>query len=314
MKLSKIISLIPMVVLLVAIPRLSLASIEDEKSYTTRKSTSKSEEGATEEQKFYRENQSPYRVNLALDLGIVVVGSLIASVPRLMVNEGEGPWCGLECDLDDVNDFDRQTMAEGSELAGDFSDYVMYGLVSFSLIFDIIDVGVSDPHDGWRGFGVDFLVVLETAMVTLGVNGLVAMIVRRPRPYVYDDTYSEEFRTEGEAATSFYSGHTSLAFSVATSYSRLFMLRHPDSPLIAPIWIFSYAAAGTVGALRLVSSSHFLSDVLVGAVAGVGFGLLVPWLHELPRKKSSSPYTQQARFRMSPYFSGISAGVFGSFN
>ena len=60
-------------------------------------------------------------------------------------------------------------------------------------------MGVSKPHDGWRGFGVDFLVLLETMSVTLNVNGLVAMIVRRPRPYAYDDANPDDFRLEGEA-------------------------------------------------------------------------------------------------------------------
>ena len=44
---------------------------------------------------FYKPNQSPYRVNLFLDIGIITVGAALTSIPRIMVNEGEGPWCGL---------------------------------------------------------------------------------------------------------------------------------------------------------------------------------------------------------------------------
>ncbi len=286
--------LIAVVILFTTAPGVSFALDEDEKL-------------------FYRPNQSPYRVNLLLDIGVIVVGSVLTSVPRIMVNEGDGPWCGLECDVNDVNAFDRATMSDGSQTAGDISDYVMFSFIPLTFVFDAIDVGVSKPHDGWRGFGVDLLVLLETMAVTLGINGLVAMVVRRPRPYVYDKSDSDDFRTEGEAAMSFYSGHTSLVFALATAYSRLFMLRHPASPLIAPIWIFTYAAAGTVGALRVVSSAHFLSDMLVGVVTGVGFGLLVPWLHELPDKNGSSSHSTQARVQMRPYFSGMSTGVIGSF-
>ncbi len=107
----------------------------------------------TADEPFYRPNQSPYQVNLVLDLGVIVVGSLLASVPRIMVNEGDGPWCGLSCDLDDVNALDRAVMTDGSQTAGDISDYVMYGYISSTFIMDAIDVMASGPHDGWRGFG-----------------------------------------------------------------------------------------------------------------------------------------------------------------
>ncbi|MCP4675180.1 MAG: phosphatase PAP2 family protein [Deltaproteobacteria bacterium] len=298
MKTSKTAVLITVVVFFIIMPLSSFAVDEE----------------APAEEGYYRPNQSPYRVNLLLDIGVIIVSTALTSIPRIMVNEGDGPWCGLECDIKDVNAFDRATMAEGSQVAGDISDYVMFSIIPLTFVFDAIDVGVSKPRDGWRGFGVDLVVLLETMAVSLSVNSMVAMIVRRPRPYVYDESDSDEFRTEGEAAMSFYSGHTSVVFAMATAYSRMFMLRHPDSPLIAPIWIFTYAAAGTVGALRVVSSAHFLSDVLVGAVTGVGIGLLIPWLHELPRKEGSSSHTEQARIQMRPYFSGTAAGVFGSFN
>ncbi len=298
MRTLKAIAPITLLILLIAMPESSLAADEE----------------VPLEEGFYRPNQSPYRVNLVLDIGVILVGTAVMSIPRMMVNDGPGPSCGLDCNPGDINAFDRATMAEGSQTAGDVSDIVMFSFIPLMFVFDAIDVGVSKPHDGWRGFGIDLLVLLETMSLTLNVNGLVAMIVRRPRPYVYDKSDSDEFRTEGEAAMSFYSGHTSVVFALATAYSRLFMLRHPDSPLIAPIWLFTYAAAGTVGALRVISSAHFLSDVLVGAVTGVGFGLFVPWLHELPRKKGSSSRSEQSRILMRPYFSGTAAGVFGSFN
>ncbi|MCP4606543.1 MAG: phosphatase PAP2 family protein [Proteobacteria bacterium] len=205
-------------------------------------------------------------------------------------------------------------MSKGSQTAGDISDYVMFSFIPLTFVFDAIDVWVSKPHDGWRGFGVDLLILLETMSVTLNINGLVAMVVRRPRPYVYDESDSDDFRTEGEAAMSFYSGHTSVVFALATAYSRLFMLRHPESPLIVPMWIFTHGAAGAVGALRVLSSAHFLTDVIVGAISGVGFGLLIPWLHELPSDERMSSHPKKASIQVRPYFSGMSAGLVGSFH
>ncbi len=57
-----------------------------------------------------------------------------------------------------------------------------------------------------------------------------------------------------------------------------------------------------------------ITPMIVGAVSGVGIGLLIPWLHQLPDKKDSSSQNQQARIRLRPYFSGKAAGFFGSFN
>ncbi len=303
--------------LLTTMPISSFASNEDGHAPTSEETVSKSQAPAKEssaEERFYRPNQSPYRVKPALELTLIVIGGVAINVPRLMVNENRGPWCGLECDVKDVNALDRKTMTSGSQTAADVSDYLMFGFLPLTFVFDAIDVGVSKPLDGWRGFGADALVLLETMGVTLYVNGLVAMIVRRPRPYVYRESESDDFRQEGEAAMSFYSGHTSIVFAAATAYSRLFMLRHPDSKLIAPVWIFTHGIAATVGALRLVSGAHFLTDVIVGAVSGVGFGLVIPWLHELPDKEDPSSHPQQARIHMRPFFSGNSAGLFGSFN
>jgi membrane-associated phospholipid phosphatase len=247
-----------------------------------------------------------------LELPLIFIGASLTTVPRMLVAEQAGPWCGLDCDPDDVNAFDRLTINRASQAAGDASDYLMFGFLPLPFLFDLIDVAVSDPHDGWRGYGRDFLVLLETMTMSLCVNSLVAMIVRRPRPYVYNDDVDDDFRLEGEAAMSFYSGHTSVVFALATAYSRLFMLRHPCSALVVPMWIFTYAAAAAEGALRVVSGSHFLTDTIVGAAAGIGIGLLVPWLHELPDAPDPER-PGQLSVQMRPYFAGTSAGLLGSF-
>ncbi len=260
-----------------------------------------------------RSNASPYGVNPVRSITFITTGFLVATLPRMMINEfGSPPRCGLDCDVNDINAFDRAFMTPGSLTAANWSDALMYGSLTLPFIFDAIDVGRSKPEDGFRGFGIDALVLFETMGVSLWVNGLVAMIVQRPRPYVYDETNSDEFRLEPEAAMSFYSGHTSIVFAAATAYSRLFMLRHPKSKLIVPMWIVMEGLAGTVGALRVVSSAHFMSDVLVGAATGFGIGLLVPWIHELPGGRSDS--NDIARVKLRPYFSGISYGFVGTFN
>jgi membrane-associated phospholipid phosphatase len=82
---------------------------------------------------------------------------------------------------------------------------------------------------------------------------------------------------------SFYSGHTSTAFAMATAYGYLFTARHPRSKWIAPVWILGYAYASTTGVLRVAAGKHFWSDVIVGAIAGTAVGLAIPAAHRLTK-------------------------------
>lgn len=84
--------------------------------------------------------------------------------------------------------------------------------------------------------------------------------VDRPRPYVSYPGYIHPRGLEG--SPSFPSGHTSLAFSTATSLS----MYCPKWYVIVPS--FTWAAA--VGYSRMNEGVHYPSDVLVGAVFGAG--------------------------------------------
>jgi len=264
----------------------------------------------------YRPNQSPYRVWPLWEVSLLVAGGLATGVPRFIVDTGgggDGPSCGLSCDPHDVNAFDRPLAGQASQTAGDVSDYLMYSFIPLPFVLDLVDVAVSDPHDGWSGYGVDSLVLLEAMAVSLYVNSAVSLLTHRPRPYVYNDSTDDDFRQRREASMSFYSGHTSVVFAAATAYSRLFMLRHPQSGLVLPVWILTHCIASTIGVVRVGSGSHFPSDVIVGAATGVGFGLLIPWLHELPAgEQGPSTDPDRVGVRLQPRVSDSSIGLVGS--
>lgn len=92
----------------------------------------------------------------------------------------------------------------------------------------------------------------------------------RPRPYVTYPDLIEPYRPF--ESRSMPSGHTSLAFSAATSLS----LKYPKWYVIAP----SYFWACSVGYSRMNLGVHYPSDVIAGAVLGIGSAYLTLLVNE----------------------------------
>ena len=98
--------------------------------------------------------------------------------------------------------------------------------------------------------------VIEALSLTYGLK----YTIDRQRPY---EKYPDNIRPiEPEDSPSFPSGHTTAAFSLATSLS----ITYPKWYVIAPSAIW---ACG-VGLARINQGVHYPSDVLTGAAIGVG--------------------------------------------
>ena len=103
-------------------------------------------------------------------------------------------------------------------------------------------------------------------------------IVQRKRPF---DEYSFIVKRDEGGGYSFPSGHTSAAFTTATSLSLLF----PKWYVIVP----SFLWASSVGYARMYQGVHYPSDVLAGAVVGAGSAWLgwkvQKWMDKKQRRK-----------------------------
>lgn len=118
--------------------------------------------------------------------------------------------------------------------------------------------------------------ILASSIITVGLK----YGIDRDRPFI---TYPEIEKLTHAGSPSFPSGHTSMAFSAATSLS----ITYPRWYVIAP----SFLWASGVGYSRMHLGVHYPSDVFVGALIGSGSAWLCHILNKkiFGHKKSLTP-------------------------
>jgi len=222
--------------------------------------------------------EDPFHAELAVDLPIIALtGSVYVATE---VIKHQLPWDGcLGCDPSRLGPLDRRVLDNYVRGAAPASDALLYSSLVIPIAADLGDV--LGHRTGLRGWGKDVAVLVETATVNAALNTAVKFAIGRPRPFSYGLDGSGRDPTDGDARLSFYSGHTSTTFAMATAYGYLFTARHPRSKWIAPVWLLGYAFAGTTGVLRVAAGKHFWSDVIVGAIAGTAMGLAIPAAHRV---------------------------------
>ena len=113
--------------------------------------------------------------------------------------------------------------------------------------------------------------LIASGIITVGLK----YSFNRPRPFI---TYPDLITKKSSAGSySFPSGHTSSAFATATSLS----LMYPKWYVIAP----SFLWASAVGYSRMELGVHYPSDVLIGALIGMGSSFLMWKINKLMIKK-----------------------------
>ena len=233
----------------------------------------------------------PLQIRLGVDLPILALGAAIALGTELVGGGSEQRWAGCGgCSPTDLNALDRTVIGKHSHGAAVFSDAALAATVGLPFVLDLGDVLIQRARDrpDWkarhmRSWGKDAVVLLETFFVNFATTNVVKLAVRRPRPYSYDETSTVGDPTENQARLSFYSGHASSAFAMATAYAYLFQLRHPRSRWALPVWVLGLGLASATAVARVEAGKHFWTDVIVGATAGTAIGLLVPALHRHAR-------------------------------
>ncbi|MDI9364879.1 MAG: phosphatase PAP2 family protein [Flavobacterium sp.] len=139
---------------------------------------------------------------------------------------------------------------------------VSVGVPATQLLVGFIKKDKKLQHQGWQTIG-------GLAINTLVTQGL-KYTIKRDRPYEQYPLLINPYTIETDK--SFPSGHTSTAFSVATSLS----MQYKKWYVVVP----AYAWASSVGYSRLYLGEHYPTDVLAGAAIGAGSAWLSQYLNK----------------------------------
>ncbi len=180
------------------------------------------------------------------------------------------------CDPGSLDSAMRDTLrwndTSAANLASNLGAYVFVPLSSLGLLaLDTRSEGRLDELPG------DGLVIAEAVALNGALTQIVKFTVGRERPFVHALPAAEKPLTAHPADNnvSFYSSHTSFAFSLAVSTATVASMRHYRwAPVI---WGVGLVGAAAVGYLRIAADQHYFTDVLVGAAAGSAIGFAVPY-------------------------------------
>jgi membrane-associated phospholipid phosphatase len=166
----------------------------------------------------------------------------------------------------------RWNDTSAANLASNLGAYVFVPLTSLGLLsLDAQREGRLDELPG------DGLVIAEAVALNGALTQIVKFAVGRERPFVHELPVDQKPLTAHPADNnvSFYSSHTSFAFSLAVATATVAsMRRYRWAPVI---WAVGLAGAATTGYLRIAADQHYFTDVLVGAAAGSAIGFGVPY-------------------------------------
>lgn len=224
-----------------------------------------------------------YNLNMATDSSLLITGA------ALNISGYTMQYFGKPATTDDIQRaqqnqnflfIDKLVIDNWSPTAAKTSDIFIGTIMATPLLFFALP-------DTRNNFGKIMLMYAETMMICNGLNITTKNIVKRYRPYVYNNQVPIDNKLTYDTRLSFYSGHTTNAFASATFFTMILLNYYTNIP--AGIGVATiYTMAATIAILRLVAGKHFPTDVLTGALIGSASAILVIKLHEGSEKDESA--------------------------
>jgi membrane-associated phospholipid phosphatase len=240
---------------------------------------------------------------------VAIPAVVAATIGISTVNVDNPRWTGGILFDNGVRGALRLQSASARSHAASASDYLLYGV---SILPFLIDAGVLTGvvHKrmdlAWQMFVLDAEAITLTAFVDTSTK----RIAGRQRPDVPECQINPTLPDCSSSGKnfSFFSGHTAIASTAAT----LRCLQHFNLHLYGNDLVdgaacgVAIAAATTTGLLRVMSDSHYITDVLAGAAVGVGSAFLVYAIHVRPMANGERPIPISLHLRRD--FLGVTYG------
>ena len=215
------------------------------------------------------------------DWFVTAAGAGVA-LTSAIVKPAPAPWRGGILFDEEARNALRMRSEDSRGFARDTSDV----LISLSVMGPfLIDVLVTAWwYRGSKDVAQEMaLIDLETLAIAAAVHGTISTFAGRERPYGRTcggelPENSLDCDTFGRYR-SYFSGHTVLAFTsaslVCTHHLNLRLFESGPTDVLA--CASSMATAAATGAGRILGDQHYSTDVLTGAVVGLGIGFGVPY-------------------------------------
>ncbi|MDR0966414.1 MAG: phosphatase PAP2 family protein [Myxococcales bacterium] len=187
-------------------------------------------------------------------------------------------WCGRNALDDSVTRALAWNDIGAASKVGDLFAYVAMPLATAGTL-----ALVTASESRFEEMPLNLLIMAETLVLSMTFNQIVKYAVGRERPFVAELSASEKSKTSSPADNnlSFYSAHSSVAFALAVSAGTIAHLRGYEAEPY--VWAIGLPMAAFVAYSRIGAKKHYLTDVLVGSVAGAAFGFAIPWLLHRPK-------------------------------
>jgi membrane-associated phospholipid phosphatase len=212
-------------------------------------------------------------------IGVLGAGALLA---QQLKPPADARWSGGLLFDDGARDLLRASTPQARSNAGTASDFAY---ISLALAPLVIDAGLVTWLGKRNGDLALQLALIDTEAIA--IDGLLLTLLQRgtgrTRPYARDCATNPRPECNGDANTSFVSGHASIAFTAATTmcmqHARLSLVGAGDAA-VCPV---ALTVATATGALRIIADKHYASDVIAGAALGALVGVAVNAVHLHPR-------------------------------
>lgn len=244
----------------------------------------------------------------AVQVTVTIVAASVALAANIL-KPRPSTWSSSGTSFDDeVRGALRLETYNGRTRARDATDVLVGGMSAFPFIVDSLMIAY------WYRGSADaarqmFLIDAEAMAIGAAVQGTVAFVTGRERPYGRDcgsaGVPSDTIECNSSSRhRSFFSGHTSQAFtSAALICAHHLALDLFDSSADGITCALAMTAATATGLLRVVGDMHYATDVLVAAAVGTTIGFGVPWLHHYRRRHDGAA----VEVRIVPTFGGLAA-------